>query len=67
MKNRKLATYVATKYLPSLTVDYILLSVCRYRFSAIAVDPQVKTVNGDRYDVMFVGTGQSLLHRTRIE
>lgn len=60
MKNKKqVVTSVFSKYLPSRTVDYILLFVCRYRFSAIAVDPQVKTVNGDRYDVMFVGTGQS--------
>jgi semaphorin 6 len=27
-----------------------------YKFSSIAVDPQVETLNGNSYDVMFVGT-----------
>ncbi|XKL63079.1 hypothetical protein PGB90_005443 [Kerria lacca] len=28
----------------------------QYRFSAIAVDPKVKTINGEKFDVLFIGT-----------
>lgn len=30
----------------------------RYRFTQIAVDPQIKTPGGKTYDVIFVGTGE---------
>jgi hypothetical protein len=29
-----------------------------YRFTQIAVDPQVKTPGGKAYDVLFIGTGK---------
>lgn len=28
-----------------------------YRFTVIAVDPQVKSIDGKTYDVLFIGTG----------
>lgn len=28
----------------------------RYRFTAIAIDPQVKAINGNSYDIIFIGT-----------
>lgn len=31
-----------------------------YRFTQIAVDPQVKTPGGKAYDVLFIGTGKFL-------
>lgn len=37
----------------------LLLSLCRYRFTQIAVDAQIKTPGGKTYDVIFVGTGES--------
>ena len=36
------------------------LSSFSYRFTQIAVDPQVKTPGGKSYDVLFIGTGASL-------
>lgn len=36
----------------------ILFRLCRYRFTQIAVDPQIKTPGGKTYDVIFVGTGE---------
>lgn len=30
-----------------------------YRFTQIAVDPQIKTPGGKSYDVLFIGTGKS--------
>lgn len=30
----------------------------RYRLSAIAVDPKVKTITGDKMDILFLGTGK---------
>ena len=30
----------------------------RYRFTQIAVDPQIKTPGGKAYDVLFIGTGK---------
>lgn len=33
-----------------------LLTRVNYRFTAITVDPQIETLSGDRYDVLFVGT-----------
>lgn len=32
--------------------------VFSYRFTQIAVDPQVKTPGGKAYDVLFIGTGK---------
>jgi hypothetical protein len=29
-----------------------------YRFTQIAVDPQIKTPGGKAYDVLFIGTGK---------
>jgi hypothetical protein len=29
-----------------------------YRFTEIAVDPQIKTPDGKTYDVLFIGTGK---------
>lgn len=47
------------------TQNYIVYSLIyhfyfRYRFTQIAVDPQIKTPGGKTYDVIFVGTGESL-------
>lgn len=33
-----------------------LLTRVNYRFTAITVDPQIESLNGERYDVLFVGT-----------
>lgn len=33
-----------------------------YRFTQIAVDPQVKTPGGKAYDVLFIGTGKFTKH-----
>lgn len=33
-----------------------LLTRVNYRFTAITVDPQIESLSGDRYDVLFVGT-----------
>ncbi|CAH0727335.1 unnamed protein product, partial [Brenthis ino] len=42
---------------PSFLARPILIRVSlQYRFSAIAVHPQVQAMNGNKYDVMFVGT-----------
>lgn len=35
-----------------------LCAISRYRFTQIAVDPQIKTPGGKTYDVLFVGTGE---------
>lgn len=35
-----------------------LFNCFRYRFTQIAVDPQIKTPGGKTYDVIFVGTGK---------
>lgn len=40
----------------------IQLSFCSYRFTQIAVDPQVAVPGGKTYDVLFIGTG-SFSHR----
>jgi hypothetical protein len=37
------------------TYFVLLLS---YRFTQIAVDPQIKTPGGKTYDVLFIGTGK---------
>lgn len=45
------------KAVPSFLARPILVRVSlQYRFSAIAVHPQVQAMNGNKYDVMFVGT-----------
>lgn len=45
------------KAVPSFLARPILIRVSlQYRFSAIAVHPQVQAMNGNKYDVMFVGT-----------
>jgi hypothetical protein len=38
----------------------VLLS--SYRFTQIAVDPQIKTPGGKAYDVLFIGTGKCTSH-----
>lgn len=35
-----------------------IVSNFRYKFTYIAVDPQIKTPGGKTYDVIFVGTGE---------
>lgn len=37
---------------------YVFVFVFSYRFTQIAVDPQVKTPGGKAYDVLFIGTGK---------
>ncbi|CAG9117472.1 unnamed protein product [Plutella xylostella] len=45
------------KAVPSFLARPLLLRVSlQYRFSAIAVHPQVQSMNGERYDVIYVGT-----------
>ncbi|CAH2050465.1 unnamed protein product, partial [Iphiclides podalirius] len=45
------------KAVPSFLARPILIRVSlQYRFSAIAVHPQVQAMNGNKYDVMYVGT-----------
>ncbi|GJQ66987.1 hypothetical protein Trydic_g21919 [Trypoxylus dichotomus] len=42
---------------PALFGKPILIRVSQeYRFTAIAVEPQVETLNGDKYDILYVGT-----------
>ncbi|XP_034835774.1 semaphorin-1A-like [Maniola hyperantus] len=42
---------------PSFLARPILIKVSlQYRFSAIAIHPQVQSMNGNKYDVMYVGT-----------
>lgn len=42
-----------------------LYNCFRYRFTQIAVDPQIKTPGGKTYDVIFVGTGKRKGERER--
>lgn len=45
------------KAVPSFLARPILIRVSlQYRFSAIAVHPQVQAMNGNKYDIMYVGT-----------
>lgn len=45
------------KAIPSFLARPILIRVSlQYRFSAIAVHPQVQAMNGNKYDVMYIGT-----------
>ena len=37
---------------------FFLVFLFSYRFTEIAVDPQVKTPGGKAYDVLFIGTGK---------
>lgn len=30
----------------------------RYKFTRLAVDPQVRTVDGKTYDILIIGTGE---------
>lgn len=47
------------KAVPSYHGRPILIRVSlNYRFTAIAVDPQVRTVNDKTYDVIYIGTGE---------
>ncbi|XP_052743584.1 semaphorin-1A [Bicyclus anynana] len=42
---------------PSFLARPVLIRVSlQYRFSAIAIHPQVQSMNGNKYDVMYVGT-----------
>ncbi|KRT86753.1 hypothetical protein AMK59_1568 [Oryctes borbonicus] len=42
---------------PALFGKPILIRVSQeYRFTAVAVEPQVETLSGDKYDVLYVGT-----------
>lgn len=44
---------------PNLFGKPILIRVSlQYRFTAIAVHPQVETVNDEHFDVIYVGTGK---------
>lgn len=38
-------------------IHYVPSFYCSYRFTQIAVDPQVKVPGGKSYDVLFIGTG----------
>lgn len=51
-----------TLYLKSLRykVKQLIVFLYSYRFTQIAVDPQVKTPGGKAYDVLFIGTGNFL-------
>ncbi|XP_022207444.2 semaphorin-1A [Nilaparvata lugens] len=40
----------------ALTLPFLVRISFQYRFTAVAVDPQVKAVNGNAYDVVFIGT-----------
>lgn len=45
------------KAVPSFLARPVLIRVSlQYRFSAIAVHPQVQAMNGNKYDVMYIGT-----------
>ncbi|XP_004930153.1 semaphorin-1A [Bombyx mori] len=45
------------KAVPSFLARPILIRVSlQYRFSAIAVHPQVQAMNGNKYDVLYIGT-----------
>ncbi|XP_050681279.1 semaphorin-1A-like [Leptidea sinapis] len=45
------------KAVPSFLARPILIRVSlQYRFSAIAIHPQVQSMNGNKYDVMYIGT-----------
>lgn len=33
------------------------LNVYSYRFTKVAVDPQVKALDGKAYDILYIGTG----------
>lgn len=45
------------KAVPSFLARPLLIRVSlQYRFSAIAVHPQVQAMNGNKYDVIYVGT-----------
>lgn len=39
-------------------LNFAIVSNFRYKFTYIAVDPQIKTPGGKTYDVIFVGTGE---------
>lgn len=41
---------------PFFNMPLVVRISWQYRFTAIAVDPQVKSVNGSAYDVLFIGT-----------
>lgn len=44
---------------PAMFGKPILIRVSlQYRFTSITVDPQVETVNGELFDVLYVGTGK---------
>ena len=47
------------KFLEILLISVLIYKNHRYRFTQIAVDPQIKTPGGRTYDVIFVGTGES--------
>lgn len=44
---------------PSIAIMFA--ASCRYRFTQIVADAQIKTPGGKTYDVLFVGTGESLV------
>lgn len=45
---------------PAFNIRPILIRVSmHYRFSAVTVDPQVRTVNDETFDVIYVGTGKT--------
>lgn len=47
------------KAVPSYHGRPILIRVSlNYRFTAIAVDPQVRTVNDETFDIIYIGTGE---------
>lgn len=47
---------------PSMNGRPLLIRVSlQYRFTAVAVDPQVPGINHDTYDVIYIGTGKKSL------
>lgn len=47
---------------PAMFGKPILIRVSlQYRFTSIAVDPQVQTVNDEYFDVIYVGTGEETI------
>ena len=39
-----------------------LFLLCRYKFTKLAVDPQVRAADGKTYDILIIGTGTAYAH-----
>lgn len=49
------------KAVPSLNGRPLLIRVSlNYKFTAVTVDPQVRTINDETFDVIYVGTGMHI-------